>query len=69
MPTAGSTGSAAIKAAPGALIDKITSLEFEAKRIGDPEKLRNTRTEEEGPAGGPRPDDFGLYARLDHVGK
>jgi hypothetical protein len=30
---------------PGELIDKITILEIKAERIGDPEKVRNVRTE------------------------
>ena len=49
--------SVAIEAAPGELIDKITILEIKAERIGDPEKLRNVRTELDALCDGARPDD------------
>ena len=45
VPSTVPTPSVAIETAPGELIDKITILEIKVERIGDPEKVRNVRTE------------------------
>ena len=45
VPSTVPTPSVAVETAPGELIDKITILEIKAERIGDPEKVRNVRTE------------------------
>ena len=45
VPSTVPTPSVAVETAPGELIDKITILEIKAERMGDPEKVRNVRTE------------------------
>ncbi len=57
VPATVPTRSVTIETAPGELIDKITILEIKAERIGDPERLRNVRTELEATAVRPRADD------------